>query len=192
MSQSSSVRQQQRARQMRQRTRNRLIWAALALTGLAVVGVIVWQALRPRAGNGIPVMQSPHVPTDSDPGQYSSDPPTSGPHYADEAQAGFHETNNYKYPAGYLVHNLEHGYIIFWYNCAKLDQAACADLKAKIQSAMDEVNNFKVIAYPWESLDVPVAMTSWGRVLKMQTFDVTQARAFYKANLNHAPEPGAP
>ena len=23
-----------------------------------------------------------------------------------------------QYPEGYLVHNLEHGYVIFWYNCA--------------------------------------------------------------------------
>lgn len=137
-------------------------------------------------------MQSPHIPTDSDPGEYNSNPPTSGPHYAGELDAGFYESNQHQYPAGYLVHNLEHGYIIFWYDCTKLDEGACTDLKIKLKSAVDEFKNIKVIAYPWHSLDVPVVMTSWGRMQKMASFDPAQARAFYNANLNHSPEPDAP
>ena len=137
-------------------------------------------------------MTSTHIPADSDPGEYNSDPPTSGPHYADEARAGFYDTNSYQYPAEYLVHNLEHGYVIFWYNCGLLDDDACTELKSQIKSVMDEFNNVKVIAYPWDSLDVPVAMTSWGRLHKMKTFNEAQARAFYGSNLNRSPEPGAP
>ena len=137
-------------------------------------------------------MTSTHIAVDSDPGEYNSDPPTSGPHYPNEAQVGFYDTNSYQYPAGYLIHNLEHGYIIFWYNCGLLDEAACTDLKSQIKSVMDEVNNVKVIAYPWDSLDVPVAMTSWGRLQKMETFDAVQARTFYTTNLNKSPEPNAP
>jgi hypothetical protein len=49
-----------------------------------------------------------------------------------------------------------------------------------------------VIAYPWPSLEVPVVATSWGRLQKFATFDVDQAKGFYSANLNHAPEPDAP
>ena len=126
---------------------------------------------------------------DSDPGTYNSDPPTSGPHYPEEAQAGFYDTNIYQYPAGYLVHNLEHGYIIFWYNCGLLDEATCTDLKSQIKAVMNDFNNVKVVTYLWDSIDVPVVMTSWGRLQKMETFDATQARAFYKNNLNRSPEP---
>jgi hypothetical protein len=57
---------------------------------------------------------------------------------------------------------------------------------------MDEFNNVKVIAYPWDSLDVPVTITSWGRLQKMETFNAAQARAFYKSNLNRSPEPNTP
>jgi len=185
MSRSLSKRQQHRARQRRDKLRGRLIWGVAGLAALAVVGTLAWQALRPRAGESVPVMTSEHVPTDSD-------PPTSGPHYAEEARAGFFDSNIYKYPAGYLVHNLEHGYIILWYNCTQLDDAGCASLKSDMKSWMAEVDNFKVIAYPWDSSDVPLVMTSWGRILKMQTFAVAQARAFYEANLNRAPEPDAP
>ena len=192
MNQKSNKREQTRLRQRRRQTRNTMIWAGLGLFVLIVVGVIVWQKARPRAGEAVPIMQSPHIPTDSDPGEYNSDPPTSGPHYAGELDAGFYETNDHPHPAGYLVHNLEHGYIIFWYNCAKLDPSACTDLKLKLKSAVDEFNKVKVIAYPWDSIDVPVVMTSWGRVQKMQSFDLAQARAFYSANLNRSPEPNAP
>ena len=192
MTQKSGKREQRRARQRQQQMKSKLIWSGLGLVVLVVIGAFLWQGARPRPGEEIPIMSSTHIAVDSDPGKYNSDPPTSGPHYPNEAQAGFYDTNIYQYPAGYLVHNLEHGYIIFWYNCAKLSESACSELKSQIKAVMDEVNNVKVIAYPWDSIDVPVVMTSWGRLQKMETFDAAQARAFYKSNLNHSPEPGAP
>jgi hypothetical protein len=164
----------------------------VSLPSLAIIGLFVWQGVRPRVGEEIPIMPSSHIPVDSDPGKYVSHPPTSGRHYPEEAQAGFYDTNIYQYPAGYLVHNLEHGYIIFWYNCGLLDEATCIDLKSQMKSVMNEFKNVKVVAYPWDSIDVPVVMTSWGRLLKMETFDAAQARAFYKTNLNRSPEPNAP
>ena len=192
MIQQASKREQKRARQRRQQMRTNLIWSGLGLGVLAIIGLFVWQGVRPRVGEEIPIMSSSHIPVDSDPGKYNSDPPTSGPHYPEEAQAGFYDTNIYQYPAAYLVHNLEHGYIIFWYNCGLLDEAACTNLKSQIKSVMNEFNNVKVITYPWDSIDVPVMMTSWGRLLKMETFDAAQARAFYKSNLSRSPEPNAP
>ena len=192
MTQQASKREQRRARERRQQMRTNLIWGGLGLSALSIIGLIIWQGVRPRPGEEIPIMTSTHIPVDSDPGTYNSDPPTSGPHYPEEAQAGFYETNIYQYPAGYLVHNLEHGYVIFWYSCANLSEDTCSELKSEIKAVMDKVNNIKVVAYPWDSLDVPVAITSWGRFQKMETFNAAQARAFYKANLNHSPEPGAP
>jgi len=82
------------------------------------------------------------------------------------------------YPAGYLVHSLEHGYIIFWYNYEVLDDIACTQLKAETQSVMEQANMFKVIAYPWSSIDVPLVMTSWGRMMRYETFDAKDAYAF--------------
>ncbi|OGO75844.1 MAG: hypothetical protein A3K41_06715 [Chloroflexi bacterium RIFOXYD12_FULL_57_15] len=187
-----SKRQQSRERQRKQKFRTNLIWGGIGAVGLAIIGIIIWQGVRPASGESIPVMATTHIPVDSDPGTYNSDPPTSGPHYAEEARAGFHETNNYQYPAGYLVHNLEHGYVIFWYNCDLLDETGCADLKEKIKTTMDELGGAKLIAYPWPSLDMPLVITSWGRLQRFETFDSEQAKAFYRANLNRAPEPNAP
>lgn len=103
-------REERRERDRRQKTRTSLIWGGIGLILVIVVGFVVWQGVKPSAGESVAVMESPHIDTDSDPGQYNSDPPTSGPHYPGEAEAGFFDTNIYQYPAGYLVHNLEHGY----------------------------------------------------------------------------------
>lgn len=187
-----SRREQSRNRHHQQKMKSNLLWGGVALAVVAVIGFIVWQGVKPEAGKSIPLMATSHIPTDSDPGQYNSDPPTSGPHYAVEASVGFYDSNSYKYPAGYLVHNLEHGYVIFWYNCNKLSESACADLKTQIKSVINNFNGTKLIAYPWPSLDVPLVITSWGRLEKFEAFNADKAKAFYRANINRAPEPNAP
>ena len=188
-----TTRQQMRERNRKQKTTTNLVWGGIGVAVIAIIGFIIWQGVRPAAGESFPVMvSSPHIPLETDPGLYNSDPPTSGLHYASELDAGFYDTNSYKFPAGYLVHNLEHGYVIFWYNCGLLDEAGCAALKGQIKTTMDDLGGTKLIAYPWPSLDVPLVMTSWGRLEKFESFDADKARAFYRANLNKAPEPDAP
>jgi hypothetical protein len=190
---SKAKRQQRRERNQRQKLISNLTWVGIGAVVISVIGFMVWQGVKPAAGESIPIMTSaPHLPTDSDPGQYNSDPPTSGLHYAEEAQAGFYDENLYTYPAGYLVHNLEHGYVIFWYNCNLLEESACSELKSQIRSTIDELGGTKLVAYPWNSIDVPLVMTSWGRLQRFETFDSEQAKAFYRSNLNKAPEPNAP
>jgi len=189
----SKTKRQQRARNQRQKLVSNLIWGGITVVVLAVLGFMIWQGVRPPAGESFPIMtSSPHIDLDTDPGQYNSDPPTSGLHYAQEANTGFYDDNIYTYPAGYLVHNLEHGYVLFWYNCDLLDESSCSELKSQIRSVVDQLGGTKLIAYPWNSIDVPLVMTSWGRLQRFETFDAEQARAFYRANLNKAPEPNAP
>ena len=189
----SKTKRQQRARNQRQKLITNLTWGGITVVVLAVLGFMIWQGVKPAAGESIPIMtSSPHIDVDTDPGQYNSDPPTSGLHYSQESNVGFYDENIYTYPAGYLVHNLEHGYVIFWYNCDLLSESACSDLKSQIRTVMDELGGTKLIAYPWNSIDVPLVMTSWGRLQRFETFDPAQAKAFYRANLNRAPEPDAP
>ena len=191
---SKSKRQQIHERNRKQKLRTNLIWGGIGVAVLALIGFIISQGARPAVGESIQIMagSSEHIPVDSDPGEYNSNPPTSGPHYPEEAREGFYDRNNYTFPAGYLVHNLEHGYVIFWYNCDLLDEAGCTNLKEQIQTTLDDLGGTKLIAYPWPSLDVPLVMTSWGRLQRFETFDSEQAKAFYRANLNKAPEPDAP
>ncbi len=193
-----SKREVRQNRQRRKAIRSKLIWGGLAIGILAFLGFIAWTAFRPGAGEAVPIMANAgdHVPEGSDPGPFNSDPPTSGQHYGQEMEAGFYEESDpevqSEFPEGYLIHSLEHGYTIFWYNCDLLDEASCSNLKSEIKTVMNELNNFKVVGFPRSSIEVPLVMTSWGRKLPFDTFNPDQARDFISRNRNRAPEPNAP
>jgi hypothetical protein len=188
-----------RAQMQARRRRNALI-TRIALGGVALVAVamIASSFLRepaPELGEAVPVMpDTSHVPEGTDPGPFNSDPPTSGRHYEATLNAGFYNEGDVAvpHPEGHLIHNLEHGYVIFWYNCSLVSEDECTDLKAQIQGVMADENNFKVIAFPWPSIEVPVVMTSWGRILRMESFDPQVAQDFVQTRRNKAPEPNAP
>ncbi|GAB4487979.1 MAG: hypothetical protein OHK0031_11910 [Anaerolineales bacterium] len=192
----SSKREQTRLKQQRKKWKNYAIGGAITLFALILLSVMVGRALKPAAGEAvaIPAGYQTHVEIGS-PLTYPSDPPAGGQHYGQEFENGFYDEatlpNRPGEMAGYLVHNLEHGYVIFWYNCANLDETACASLKSQIKAVMDAKNNFKLIAVPWKSIDTPLVMTSWGRLQRFEGFDERLARSFIESNLNHAPEPGA-
>lgn len=130
-----------------------------------------------------------HVPAGTDPGPYNTNPPSSGNHYAEHFSSEFFNEKKYNYPEGYLVHNLEHGYAIFWYNCDLLGPEECTQLKAEIKGVMEEAKMYKVIAYPWPKIDVPVVITSWGRMLSMEKFDSEMAFAYVSQYREKSPEP---
>jgi hypothetical protein len=193
-----SIREQRHARRKRQQTTRSLIWIGIGIVVVVIVGFIAWTAFRPAAGEAVPIMANAgdHVPEGSDPGPFNSNPPTSGQHYGREFEAGFYEESDpevqNEYPEGYLIHNLEHGYTIFWYNCDLLDEAGCSKLKSDIKAVMNDVNNFKVIGFPRSSIESPLVLTSWGRMLAVETLDADQAHDFISRNRNRAPEPNAP
>ena len=98
---------------------------------------------------------------------YNSTPPTSGPHLPDLAPAGWHDEPVVKELA---VHNLEDGYVAVWYR-PNLDQARKDRLRALVQEYGD-----KVIAAPYEGLDVPIALTAWTRLDKLPALDEDRIR----------------
>ena len=193
-----SKRQRMQAQRRKKQLYTRLGLGGIGLIAIAILAYAVLSASRPptgETGEEVAVMpDTSHVAEGTDPGPYNSDPPTSGRHYASTLNAGFYNEGDVQdpYPAGLLVHNLEHGYIIFWYNCSLVSEQECADLKEQIQNVMEAENNNKVIAYPWDSIDVPVVMTSWGRMLRFEEFDPQVAQDFARQNRNKAPEPQAP
>lgn len=193
----SSKREQNRARHQRKKWINFAIGGGIAFLVLGILGLVFRQSVKPAVGESvsIPANFQTHVDIGT-PLTYPSDPPAGGKHYAQEFEAGFYDEgtilNQPGDAAGYLVHNLEHGYVIFWYNCAKLDETDCNNFKSQIKTAMAAKNNFKLIAFPWKSIDVPLVMTSWGRLQRFEKFDEGLARAFIESNLNRAPEPDAP
>lgn len=121
--------------------------------------------------------------------KYNSNPPTSGPHYADWKRAGVYDKPE---PDGYLVHSLEHGYVIISYNCdAKPkdeSQVDCDTLKKQLSDLYKERGAFKLIVTPRPSLDAPLALTAWGYIDKMDKFDKDRIIAFIDAFRDKGPE----
>lgn len=193
-----NLREARRAEKQRRKKISIMIWGGVAVVAVGIFGLLVWRANQPAAGEAIPIMENSeaHVPEGEDPGPYNSDPPTSGPHYAGEYDAGFYDEASPEaqvpYPEGYLGHNLEHGYVIYWYNCDLLDEGECVTLKDQIKDSMADNGDVKLIAFPRASLDVPVVLTSWGQMLPMDEFDADRTKNFVSTNRNQAPEPNAP
>ncbi|MBC8507358.1 MAG: DUF3105 domain-containing protein [Anaerolineales bacterium] len=193
------LRDSRREKKRKKKLTSSLIWGGIVLVLLIIGAFIIYDSSRPSEGETIPIMADAgaHVPEGQDPGPFNSDPPTSGRHYNQPLDAGFYEEGDPEtltdYPEGYLLHSLEHGYVIFWYNCDALDNVDdCNQLKDGIKEVMDRFLSVKLIAYPWTSIDVPVVMTTWGQMMRFEKFDEGIAREFVQANRNRAPEPNAP
>ncbi len=170
-----------------------LKWGILAAVLLGI-GYALWITYRPQVGEAIPELPSVHIADSSPLPEFNSDPPTSGTHYSSDLRPKFyHEADAQRLPPnpqGFILHNLEHGYVVFWYNCALVED--CGQLKNEIQNVMDEFDGIKLIAFPWDSLEAPVVMTSWGRRQALAEFDPAAARTFVIRNRNRAPESMVP
>jgi hypothetical protein len=183
--------------QRRETRRGRLIAAAWIIAGVAFVGTLVYLAWKqaqpiPRTGESIPIQGRSHIDVGAPHDPYNSDPPTSGPHYEQWADGGFYEAA----PADeQLVHNLEHGYVIIWYNCSPLSPDDCSRLKNDVRDTMGQAGNSsqtgtpKLIAVPRPTMDSLLALTSWGRVDKFDAFDRQRILNFIRVFRGVAPEP---
>lgn len=155
-----------------------IITVVLLIGGYLLVSKQDERLSKPLMGQAITVKGRNHVPVGTKI-DYNSNPPAAGFHYAETAHAGIYG----KAPDdGYLVHSLEHGAVILWYR-QSLPKSDIARLK-------NIFNNLggKTIMTARKSLDVPIALSSWGRVLKLKSIDENQIKAFFETNMDRAPE----
>ncbi len=181
------------------RRRNIIIgaWVGAGLLFIAMLVYLVAQELIPEdlPGQEVPIQGSEHINPGVPHDPYNSDPPSSGPHYAATVETGFYD----EAPQDeYLVHNLEHGHVIIWYNCSALAADACTALKDQIREVMSRAGvslitgTSKINAVPRPTMDTTLALTSWGRLDKFDAFDRDRILAFIRAFRDNAPENGAP
>ena len=143
-------------------------------------------------------MPTSHIAEDAPKPEYNSNPPTSGPHYAQPAGQGFYPADAPPPKDEALVHNLEHGYVIMWYDCSKLDKTGCDALQSQLQSIIvgATLSQFtptkKLIAVPRKDFGATVALTAWGRIQKLDKFDAAAINAFIAEWREKSPEPSAP
>ncbi|MGZ8735603.1 MAG: DUF3105 domain-containing protein [Nocardioides sp.] len=184
------VEQMRREQQRSEKRRTRLIIAACAFVALAIIAVPAWQVFQQEqaaAGDlatlGVPADEAgcQEVETKSAEGMndhrtegeviaYPEAPPAFGPHYPQPAGFGrkFYTAEDRPSPS-YLVHNLEHGYNILWYDETIADNADdLAAVKAIAKKFEGDKFSDKFIAAPWTEEDgkafpdgTHVALTHW-------------------------------
>jgi Protein of unknown function (DUF3105) len=189
-------------------------WRLLAIGGLLVVGLLVVVLVLifgsgPSANAGVQQANDGQLHTAlgvdcRDPGQqndstncgttpYSSVPAASGPHWDPSGVAnwGVYSTPQ---PETQLIHNLEHGGIVIWYDAEALDAAAIEALASYVntQTASGISGRYKFILSPWGGdvpLPSPVVATAWRWLLELETADTAAIDEFARAHYGQSPEP---
>lgn len=194
MSQTSTRRPSTSGRQLRrqQSQRNPILIGGAIIVAVIVLGVIGFLLLRPKGQYIAPLGDSQHIDTPDQalPEPYNSNPPTSGWHYGGAAT----DPGVYTQPVSdtLSIHSLEHGFIIIHYR-QDLDQQTVArltDLTRELQQ-----RNPCIIMTPRAvaNLDMPIAMTSWTYMLKLQSYDENAIRRFFEDHVGQdSPEKVCP
>lgn len=128
-------------------------------------------------GEAIPTLEAVHIPV-GETATYNSNPPTSGAHYEVPATWGIHNEAPLDEA---LVHNLEHGGIIISYNPAQIQGEMLEDLRTQTRQLSDV--NPRIILTPRADLDSPIALTAWGYLQKLDSYDPALVQAFYDAHI---------
>lgn len=182
--------ERERARRAREATRARLQRGALIAAGVVVLlAGGYWGVSRLTRPGTAPVNVESfssegdaHVPAGLAP-RYGTDPPTSGPHYGSPADPRFYES---AVDPGYLVHNLEHGHIVIYYDRTKLsveDEQWLRGLTTRYNGAWDAV-----VAVPRPDPQSVLILTAWRHRLRLPRVDRAATEQFVDAYRGRGPE----
>jgi hypothetical protein len=131
-----------------------------------------------------------HIAEGTAGGPYSSIPATSGPHWSSATAPGPWGVYTAAQPQERMIHNLEHGGIVIWYQPAQLDADGIAALTLFVNQQVS-TERFKVILTPWSGADFghPIAVTAWNWLLYLDSADIGQVRTFLDQHYGQSPEP---
>lgn len=138
--------------------------------------------LPPEAREPLPDEGRQHIPEGSR-ASYRTDPPTSGPHYATWAEPAF-----YTEPVPYelLVHNLEHGHVVIYYDPARTPTGARDHLRRLTRRYRHPWA--AVLAVPREDPRYVLILTAWRHWLRLERYDPALVDAFVEVYRGRGPE----
>jgi hypothetical protein len=133
----------------------------------------------------VPNMGANHVQPGEPHAKYNSTPPTSGPHYPSPAPWG----TDAPLPEETWLHNMEHGGIVFLYNCPQ----GCSDLVSKIDNYFktgprSKFNEVKMVASPYNKVPNKLTLVAWNFYLQLDDWNDTAILNFFKAHQDKGPE----
>lgn len=112
---------------------------------------------------------------------YPEDPPTSGVHWPEWTTPGFYSAAE---PKEKLVHALEHGNVVIYYDQPSADVVSTLKGWAgKFSGQWDGV-----VVVPRQGLGQAITLTAWDKVLRLDTWEPAVAAAFVDAYRGRGPE----
>ncbi|MFQ5773891.1 MAG: DUF3105 domain-containing protein [Kiloniellaceae bacterium] len=169
--------------------------AAIAVLAVVAAGVFWWRntqteneffALAAKGRSALARVET--LPNDGQshlqPGErhkYAAEFPTSGPHDPVPTDPGFYDQPQ---RATRIVHALEHGHIVIYYD----DPGADVLDRLKDWAALYDGHWDGVIATPFSGLGRDVVLTAWRKVLELDGFDPAAAAAFIDEYRGRGPE----
>ena len=160
-----------------------------------IVGLILYANFRSGQPVGeeqsLPTLGNTHIPQGStSPITYNSVPPTSGPHYP-----GLAPWAVYREPIRYeqLIHNLEDGGVIIYYQCEDNCPELVDQLDAFARPLIAQGRHLVVVRNDptWtgdagsvsplhQDMGARIALVAWQRIDKFDEFDEARIRAFFE------------
>ena len=123
-----------------------------------------------------------HIPDGEPHAPYSSSPPTSGPHYGSPAAVSFYAE---QMPPEQLIHNMEHGQIVIWYN-----PDAPADLIDQVETLVRQ-EPAATVATAYTDIESPYQMvlSAWGKIQMCEKVSQDVVDDFRRRFQGKSPEP---
>lgn len=157
-----------------------MILIGVAVLALAGTSVFAYQRItRVEPGEFVRDAGRTHIADDVTGTGYTSDPPTSGPHWSSVARWGVHQE---PVPNETQIHNLEHGGVIMQYSCAD-----CPEIVVELEGLANSCD-VKLITAPRPDMEHLIAVTAWNRILTLDAMDREQIVEFINAYADKGPE----
>jgi hypothetical protein len=169
-----------------------------SINGLVDIRVETYDA-EPLPGEGVCEVFTASDPSESrthleicSPLEYETTPASSGDHFG--VWADFQEYES-PVPQGFLVHSMEHGGVVLYYNCPDDCPGLVAALRSikerfgpddRCESVPDVLN--RIIIAPNPDLDVPFAITAWERVYRATCLHEPSINDFMERHYGRGPE----
>ena len=112
---------------------------------------------------------------------YNSNPPTSGPHSPRFVDWGIVDQLP---PKEVMVHNMEHGGVIVWYNCqggpSPLTSAQCQELRTNLAGVVQPrlAAKKEIVMGAYADMRQRIALTAWGKLDAFDEFDAQRVARF--------------
>lgn len=115
---------------------------------------------------------------------YKTDPPTSGPHSPQWLPPSVYKLEDTK--PELLVHNLEHGNIVIYFDRASIKES---DLKWLIQQANEYLGQWDgVLLVERSDKNHPLILTAWRAMLRLKKFEKPRVLSFIDTFRGRGPE----